>query len=229
MKDKLLQLLCLVISLPILWTMDADLISSIAISIAFILGCSLIGAALDTIRTFLAKTFGSWLLYSTCIGVMIHELSHALLAILTGAKVISVTLFQVESDKKTLGEVSFITRGNCIFRGIQASFASAAPMFIGTVLLLVSFTYIKPLLASWQLVIFWYVAISIFLHMSLSNQDVKNIFSNIFSLLFVLIILISAVLLVNEEYEFSTEIFKLQSMIHDKFDVLKHVKVTVDN
>lgn len=191
MKEKLLQFLFLVIGVVILRLIGVDLALSALGAGIFLVACCLFGFILDKVRTFLAKTFGVWVLYITFIGVMIHEMSHALLATLTGAKVVSVTLFQVKSKKGNLGEVKFTPRGNVVFRGIQTGLASVAPMFVGATLLVLGYIYLRPLLEGWQLGLFWYVMISIFMHMSLSKQDVKNIFSNIFSV-FLFLILVSS-------------------------------------
>ena len=53
----------------------------------------------------------------TFIGVFHHELSHALLATVTGAKVTKIVFFHPDGDR--LGYVEYVTRGNIIMRSIQ--------------------------------------------------------------------------------------------------------------
>ena len=63
----------------------------------------------------------------TFIGVFHHELSHALLATLTGAKVTKIVFFHPDGDR--LGYVQYVTRGNVIMAAIQQTMASIAPVF----------------------------------------------------------------------------------------------------
>lgn len=58
----------------------------------------------------------------TFIGVFHHELSHALLATVTGAKVTKIVFFHPDGDR--LGYVEYVTRGNIIMRSIQQALAS---------------------------------------------------------------------------------------------------------
>lgn len=191
MKEKFYQFLILVCGVIFLHCLEFDIVFGLITSGVFVVACCLVGLILDMIRTALARKLGVWVLYITFIGVILHELSHAILATLTGAKVTDITLFQIKSKSGTLGEVKFKPRGNCLFRGIQTGLASVAPMFTGAILLFCGYVYLRPLLVGWQLWAFWYLAVSIFMHMSLSKQDVKNIFANIFSILLLLVVVFS--------------------------------------
>ncbi len=106
-------------------------------------------------------------------GVMLHELSHALMALLTGAKLTEVKLFKKEG--KSLGHISFTPRGSRIMISIQEVFIASAPMFFGAMIAFASFKLMLFIpWSAWLLKIFaGYVGVSMFFHMTMSTQDVK--------------------------------------------------------
>ncbi len=113
--------------------------------------------------------------YATYIGTVIHELSHAAFALLTGAKVKKITLVP---HGATLGSVEYEPRGNKFFQGLQMSLSAIAPTVVGTFLLFYMFTQVHPhLTEAWHYVLFYYLALSILFHMDLSLQDLRNFFS----------------------------------------------------
>lgn len=108
----------------------------------------------------------------TFIGVFHHELSHALLATLTGAKVTKIVFFHPDGDR--LGYVEYITRGNIVMRSLQQTMASIAPVFCGALTSAGIYCYLGTgTFAVWQMVLLWYALISIILHMTMSGQDFK--------------------------------------------------------
>lgn len=112
--------------------------------------------------------------YLTYIGTVHHELSHAIMATITGAKVTRIVL--VPREKK-LGSVEFKTSTNFILKSIQLVITSIAPVACGMVSLYIMITLIYGYCNEiWQVILFWYVFISIMIHMTLSKQDVSNIF-----------------------------------------------------
>lgn len=107
-------------------------------------------------------------------GTIIHELSHALFVILTGAHLIKVKCFEV-FKKGQLGHVEFgLVGGQCKQR-MQMALISCAPVLIG---LLLEYVIIRVNLTKdfeWYIhVLLWYLAISIADHMSMSSVDIKN-------------------------------------------------------
>lgn len=111
--------------------------------------------------------------YLTFVGTMHHELSHAIFAFCTGAKVIKIDLFYPEGH--TLGKVIFKPRGNTITKSIQLTMSAIAPVVLGciTEYFLISYVSANSLngIASF---IIYYLIISILLHMTMSKQDIKN-------------------------------------------------------
>ncbi len=106
-------------------------------------------------------------------GVMIHELAHAFLAVITGAKITEVALFKVEDG--SLGHVNFRNRGNIIIVALQNVFISSAPMFVGAAVCIGCGLWLSVLPAGyiWLKVIIWYLMISMFFHMTMSPADIK--------------------------------------------------------
>lgn len=164
--------------------------------IAFIGSCLLLGKILDAVTVFLVTRCGRWLINVTFLGVFHHELSHALFAVLTGAKINSITLFRISHKDGKLGEVKFTPRGLGVTQAVQVVLTSIAPMITGALSLWGLFGYVIPWAGReygiWASVLLGYLAFSIFMHMSLSGQDIKNIFSKIlylFPILFIVFFL----------------------------------------
>ena len=136
---------------------------------------SLLGEALAVLVSFFMDP---WIVYAVINylffpGVMLHELSHALFAVLTGAKVTEVALFKRSGE--SLGHVNFVNRGNMVIRALQNIFISAAPMFGGTAVILLC-RYILMNVADlpvWGKVITIYIGVAMFFHMTMSKQDIK--------------------------------------------------------
>lgn len=119
--------------------------------------------------------------YISFIGVIHHELAHAIMAFLTGAKIIDIKLFKLFSCKDgVLGSVTFIPRGNEVIKSVQKVLASFAPAYCGIITLVLIGKYLSTntvgLLAK---VIILFCMISIALHINLSKQDIKNAASGI--------------------------------------------------
>ena len=110
--------------------------------------------------------------YLTWPGVVHHELSHALIAFLTGAIVKKIVVFP-KGD--SLGHINFIPRGNIFFRSIQTSLTAIAPPALGIVSLFLISIYVFPnCKVWWDYLLTGYVFISIALHMKLSKKNCKN-------------------------------------------------------
>lgn len=139
----------------------------------------LIAQAVTTVIAFFTGPLAAFGIrtYATYIGTVIHELSHATFAFLTGAKVEKITLIPKGT---TLGSVEYTPRGNKFFQGLQMSLSAVAPTLVGTALLWLMFTKGWPhLTEAWHYVLFFYLALSILFHMDLSLQDLRNFFGGI--------------------------------------------------
>lgn len=112
----------------------------------------------------------NWLTFP---GVMAHELAHAIVARISGARVDEVRLFRPAGD--SLGYVRFTCRGSARSMAFQAAAASCAPVLMGfvTIRLLAALAASFP--AYWQVrVIAYHAAFSTAVHMTMSPQDLSN-------------------------------------------------------
>lgn len=110
----------------------------------------------------------------TFIGVMHHELSHALLAAITGAKITHISLFKPEGRR--LGQVEYIPRGMFIFQAVQRTMSAMAPVFCGAITSGAVYFVVKKYAVEmtwWQLAIAIYLLVSIILHMTMSREDLQ--------------------------------------------------------
>ncbi len=142
----------------------------------------LIGLIIDEISKYLAKALAKTveisitlfvMNYLTFIGTVHHELSHALYGFVTGAKITKVELFKPNGT--TLGQIQIVPRGNVVFRSFQLCMSAIAPTVQGLItecLLLKFFPAQSEII--WLKAIIVYVMISIFIHMTMSIQDIKS-------------------------------------------------------
>lgn len=142
----------------------------------------LVGGLASLIRTFSIRTYtrvlGGGLAKFidnrlTFIGVIHHELSHALLAFITGAKITSCKLFKIKDG--TLGHVDIVPRGPWIVRLIQQALCGVAPVLCGGITLYLMYYYGLYIRQTYDYitVILLMLAMSISYHMSMSKQDFK--------------------------------------------------------
>ncbi|MCR4793247.1 MAG: hypothetical protein K5871_10880 [Lachnospiraceae bacterium] len=111
--------------------------------------------------------------FLTIPGVVYHELSHALMAVITGARVDSVSLFEPKDNQ--LGEVIFTPRGTVIMQAIQMSLVSCAPVITGIAGLTWSFYYVlNHPMSAWKWILMGYLMLCVFMHMTMSMQDIIN-------------------------------------------------------
>lgn len=112
--------------------------------------------------------------YLTYPGTIHHELAHALLVVLTGARLIRINLVPKGT---TLGSVEFEPRGNLFTKALQLSLSAIAPVVLGSVSLFLLWSFAIPNLHEiWQFILFWYIFASILFHMTMSGADYMNFF-----------------------------------------------------
>lgn len=101
-------------------------------------------------------------------GVVVHELSHAIGAFITGAKVINISFLP---RGNTLGHVDFALRGGVVKRSIQGLVAGVAPSFVCTALA----CYLAGLKLdiTWQSILRYYLIVCCLLHCELSGADLR--------------------------------------------------------
>jgi len=110
--------------------------------------------------------------YLTFPGVMHHELSHALVGWITGAKIIKINLFKPSG--MSLGSVEISYRGPWLARSLQACFSSSAPVFCGVATSVLLYSFVVPQITTIPLLILaYYLLFSLLMHMTMSIQDLK--------------------------------------------------------
>lgn len=122
--------------------------------------------------------------YLTWPGTVHHEFSHALLAFITGAKVTRISLIP---HGQALGQVEYSPRGGRILQAIQMSLSSIAPILCGIVTETFLIMKFLPLCDIWwKYAVLAYFVVSIFLHMTLSREDMINLWNGFIPAIFVL-------------------------------------------
>lgn len=160
----------------------ADAVFSLIFTAILMLSVVLIGFAIGRFDEFLidftAKATGrgiaGFILNRVMfVGTIHHELSHALFAVMTGAKVTKIRCITLFS-KDRLGYVEFYVCGGKVKQAIQLALTSCAPVMTGLLtvplLAIVSARVIMPV---WGHILIAYCALSILCHMSMSPQDLK--------------------------------------------------------
>ena len=129
---------------------------------------------------FLSKIFGMKIAlfftnYVTIAGTIIHEYSHALFAMLSGAKVTKIRCLEI-FNKERLGSVEFYMTGGKIRQRIQLSVTSCAPVVMGLIIesILIKILILNPGMHVGFKILVWYLIISVGDHMSMSDVDIKN-------------------------------------------------------
>ena len=113
----------------------------------------------------------NWL---TVPGVIHHELSHAALAVITGAHITEFRPFWPNRNNGSLGHVNFTAQGPLLTRCIQYTFISTAPVLLGTVSTVLLFLFSqRAALPLHTVIIIFYITFSIIIHASMSLADVK--------------------------------------------------------
>ena len=108
----------------------------------------------------------------TIFGTIVHEISHAVFAHLTGAKVTKISVFDIFKNGM-LGHVEYYETGNKVQRSFQSTLTACAPIIGGSIMLFILVTILRSFCYS-----FWHYALVIFLiisvvnHLSMSPQDI---------------------------------------------------------
>lgn len=162
--------------------LSLDLISCMVFAVVVMGSVVIVGTAIERLDTFLttamAEATGRRIALFVInrvmfIGTVFHELSHALFAVATGAKVRKIRCFTLFS-KDMLGYVEFIPQGGKLKKSLQTSLTSCAPVLTGFVT--VPFFYhvgTAPGLSLLMRLICFYTSLSILCHMSMSVEDLQ--------------------------------------------------------
>lgn len=116
--------------------------------------------------------------YITFPGTILHELSHAAVAFLTGAKVTEIKVFELSLT--ALGHVSYRNRGPKLQREIQDCLTACAPVITGTFAAGFLFDVVtNASLSTGMFVLCIYLLVCVIDHMTMSIPDIINYFKGI--------------------------------------------------
>lgn len=116
--------------------------------------------------------------YLTFPGTILHELSHAFVATVTGAKVTEISFF--DFGGMSLGHVNYIPRGTKFMRGLQNSLTACAPVISGCIALVFLFNWLSSFEQSTPAYIgIIYLIVCVIDHMTMSLVDAVNYFRGI--------------------------------------------------
>ena len=160
--------------------MGERLLAAVISTAIIILVVPLIGLLIDFITEEVTKSLAKGLgptvalfimNYLTFVGTIHHECSHALYALITGAKVTSMQIFKPDGNR--LGCVQLQPRGIWLTQSLQLTLSAIAPTvqgLISEILLFNLFMFVTPI---WLKILVGYVMVSIFFHMTMSGADIK--------------------------------------------------------
>ena len=139
----------------------------------------------------------------TFIGVIHHEASHALLAFISGAKLINVRLFNISVYNGNLGGVTYSPRGPWVIKRLQDSLSGMAPIICGSITLAVIYNYLI-VGNTFKDANFWVgiiVIMQISYHMTLSKADINTSINGI-PVLFMVMYIVAYIKKINIEILF---------------------------
>lgn len=119
--------------------------------------------------------------YVTFPGTFVHEMAHLCFAVITGAEVCEICMF--EGGGGQLGHISYRTRGPRYIRALQHSFSAVAPTVVGFALGYILLRYIfNGSHTVWGYVGLWYLVISLIDHSTMSDIDLKHYIQGVWAL-----------------------------------------------
>lgn len=117
--------------------------------------------------------------YMTFPGTIVHEASHAIVAFLTGGKVVKVNLYGPSGD--SLGSVSWVPRGNAFKQAIQKFLTGTAPIYGALIVIKLIETFVIPRFPvtgftsiTFGYVLARYIEFCVLLHMVPSKADLGS-------------------------------------------------------
>lgn len=111
-------------------------------------------------------------------GTFVHEMAHLCFAVITGAEVHEICMFENEDGR--LGHISYSVRGPWFMRAVQHSLTAVAPTIVGLVLGVVLLRVIfAGGLSLWANIGLWYLVVSLVDHSTMSDADLEHYFQGV--------------------------------------------------
>lgn len=161
--------------------------NSIKLTLLILVAMVVLGLIASGIERFINLILGSFLggdfalvfcNYLTFPGTILHELSHAFVATITGAKVTEISFFDFGLS---LGHIKYRPRGNKFMRALQDSLTACAPVISGCIalpLLFILLGNVESLVAHIGVI---YLIVCVIDHMTMSIVDIINYFRGIWA------------------------------------------------
>ena len=176
------------------------LLTAILLYILVLLYCNIV----KCVSQFLVKSVaeligcgGTYMIFNvlTFPGVIHHELSHALFAFITGAKILKIDIFHLPSADGTLGSVAYAPRGPMVLQGLQMCLASIAPAITPWLTVPLLSRFYQESIGFPLKIFLLYLIFSIISHISLSNADLKGLLKGMVLCYLLIVILLGLCLL----------------------------------
>ncbi len=111
-------------------------------------------------------------------GTFVHEMSHLCFAVITGAEVNEICMF--ENDGERLGHISYCPRGAWFIQAMQHTLTGVAPTIVGFTL---GFILLRIIWAGgftvWGYIGLWYLVISLIDQSTMSDSDLAGYFQGV--------------------------------------------------
>lgn len=111
-------------------------------------------------------------------GTFVHEMSHLIFAVISGAEVHEICMF--ENDNGRLGHISYQVRGPWFMQAVQHSLTAVAPtvVCIGLGCFLLNYIFTAKLSLGMNIGL-WYLVISLIDHSTMSDADLDHYFRGV--------------------------------------------------
>ena len=124
-------------------------------------------------------------------GTFIHEMAHLCFAVITGAEVHEICMF--ESGEGHLGHISYRSRGPWFIQATQHALTAVAPTIVGFAL---GFVLLRIIwtgnFSIWENIGLWYLVISLIDHSTMSDADLALYFRGVWIFILPLFVLFFA-------------------------------------
>lgn len=158
-----------------------DAVSGAIIAFAVLAVVPAFGFLVDRARWYVSKAVASafgqkaaffLMNYATFPGVITHELSHALVAKLSGCRINSIKLF--EPSGSTLGSVQFTCQGSKRRQSFQMAASSCAPVLCGMALTPAIWRFAGMFHGAVLQAMLFHFSVSVACHMTMSRMDMRS-------------------------------------------------------
>jgi len=111
-------------------------------------------------------------------GTFVHEMAHLCFAVITGAEVDEICMF--ENDSGRLGHISYRARGPWFMKAVQHTLTGVAPTVVGFAL---GYYLLQVIFAGGHSIAeyigLWYLVVSLVDHSTMSDSDLEGYFQGV--------------------------------------------------